>query len=577
MRAILLLIALTAQAAEYYASPTGSASAAGTVAAPVTLTCILEGGCISVTPVAGDTIWTRGGTYNKAFAVTRSGSEGNPITLRAFPGERPAIDCQGTSIAESMDRAALAFSTADHMSFAGFELLSSETDRTGPNQWTSDVCYGLNIYSGSTGITFRNGWIHSTAGGVSTFGTTQNVDIYGAHLWHIGFTSDASGAVGQNLYWQNDTGTKQFRHSTGHNSHNGGGQIYGSCESVVKNILVDKFASWNNGSQQTVALGGNYENNILVGKTACGTAEGVTLRSIMAYYTPGASRGSNRICYGSGCTSLTIEDSEFIGRGASTDVISETGGAACGLSAATLNNNKFYGGLVPSCFTAALGGDNTHAASIPTSGLSVRYWPNEYAPGRGLVIVHNWAQAATVEINPSTILTAGDRYEVYDAHDLLGSPISTGTYSGAFSVTTTSTAMATYYGTPVRTPIHSDSRFQVYEIRRALDAPTVTPAATSATITYRSDTSTVSHQWLFSNSQRTALVAKSTNSESAAARTWEPSGLTAATTYYYSVAAGDTSYQGSFTTSAEGGGGGGGSSAPGVSGKGKLSGKGRVR
>lgn len=57
-----------ASAAEYYVAPTGSDSAAGTMAAPWAT---LQKGVN--TAVAGDTVWIRGGTYRVTTPATRRG------------------------------------------------------------------------------------------------------------------------------------------------------------------------------------------------------------------------------------------------------------------------------------------------------------------------------------------------------------------------------------------------------------------------------------------------------------------------------------------------------------------------
>ncbi|MFZ4726960.1 MAG: right-handed parallel beta-helix repeat-containing protein, partial [Paludibacter sp.] len=41
---------------------------------------------------AGETAYVRGGTYNERFTFTNSGTEGNYITITAYPGETPIID-----------------------------------------------------------------------------------------------------------------------------------------------------------------------------------------------------------------------------------------------------------------------------------------------------------------------------------------------------------------------------------------------------------------------------------------------------------------------------------------------------
>ena len=83
-----------ARAAEYYVAPTGSDSAAGTMAAPFAT---VERGQQAAS--AGDTVWIRGGVYmfsgtsdTIAVGFSKAGGTNNPIKYFAYPGETPIFD-----------------------------------------------------------------------------------------------------------------------------------------------------------------------------------------------------------------------------------------------------------------------------------------------------------------------------------------------------------------------------------------------------------------------------------------------------------------------------------------------------
>lgn len=80
--------------AEYYVSPSGSDSASGTISSPFRTI----GKAVSVSS-AGDTIYLRGGqhSYSSKISISKSGTEGAPITLRSYPGEAVILDFAGTS------------------------------------------------------------------------------------------------------------------------------------------------------------------------------------------------------------------------------------------------------------------------------------------------------------------------------------------------------------------------------------------------------------------------------------------------------------------------------------------------
>jgi parallel beta-helix repeat protein len=70
----------------FYVSPTGSDSASGTLSAPWQT---IQKAYNSLLP--GQTAFARAGTYPEWAALTRSGTATAPITLRAYPGERPVL------------------------------------------------------------------------------------------------------------------------------------------------------------------------------------------------------------------------------------------------------------------------------------------------------------------------------------------------------------------------------------------------------------------------------------------------------------------------------------------------------
>ena len=56
--------------------------------------------------------------------------------------------------------------------------------------------------------------------------------------------------------------------------------------------------------------------------------------------------------------------------------------------------------------------------------------PNRYEPGRANIIVYNWDNSASVNVDLSTVLTAGQSYTIVNAQNFFGSPVTSGTYNG---------------------------------------------------------------------------------------------------------------------------------------------------
>lgn len=86
---------------------------------------------------AGDTIYVRGGTYNEALLITKSGTVQKPIRLHAFPGELPIIDgrynlptgtnagCSNVAPKHCFVYQPLVSIRGSHWEFSGFQIIRS--------------------------------------------------------------------------------------------------------------------------------------------------------------------------------------------------------------------------------------------------------------------------------------------------------------------------------------------------------------------------------------------------------------------------------------------------------------------
>jgi hypothetical protein len=73
--------------------------------------------------------------------------------------------------------------------------------------------------------------------------------------------------------------------------------------------------------------------------------------------------------------------------------------------------------------------DSTWSKDYPRD-VKVFVRPNPFEPGRGHVIVYNWAVNKTVTADISGILPAGTRYEIRDAQNYYARPVAAGLYDG---------------------------------------------------------------------------------------------------------------------------------------------------
>ena len=140
--------------ADLFVSPDGNDGSAGTLDAPLAS---IDHAMGLAEP--GDTILVRGGLYAGPVKIWNGGGEGAPVTIKAYPGERPIIDGLGT--AADTDLVSI---FASHVHLEGFEI--RRATRAGISVWSAtDVTIIDNIVHDVVrcGI-----WIGSDRLGIST-------------------------------------------------------------------------------------------------------------------------------------------------------------------------------------------------------------------------------------------------------------------------------------------------------------------------------------------------------------------------------------------------------------------------
>jgi hypothetical protein len=143
-------------AKEIYVSPAGNDAGEGTLAAPLTLQ-----KAVSVAE-AGDVIYLRGGAYHCAeqITITRSGREGAPITLAAYPkdAQRPVLDCAHDG--EQRVRAGILLQ-GDYWHLKGWDITHSRSNglRIHGSHNVVEACYFYE--NGDTGLQISGGGAHN--------------------------------------------------------------------------------------------------------------------------------------------------------------------------------------------------------------------------------------------------------------------------------------------------------------------------------------------------------------------------------------------------------------------------------
>ncbi len=455
--ATLSMLTLPAFSAEYFVSPTGLAAGNGSRPSPWNLSTALAHPA-AVRP--GDTIWVLGGIYKGQFVNSLRGVAGSPITVRAFPGERPILESDAVAATSCVLEVNGAFTW-----FWGLELRSTRVERRG------ERAGGLNIYG--PGMKFINNIIHDT-GGIGVWNGSDNTELYGNLIFDNGYEGPDRGH-GHSIYSQNLNGTKRLVDNVYFDSFSHGIHIYGSANAWIDNYHIEGNIGFNNGIVSATGI----TTNILLGGGKL--ANNSVILNNATFFTPGAS-GNGRAAilgYGVGCNNTTVRGNTF--SGSPTAMI-----LSC--TNVTMDGNTFLGAV--SGFSQWTYPSNTYLTSQSNGGTKVYVRPNQYEPGRAHVAVYNWAGLGSVGLNLTGILNFGDSFEVIDTQDYFGAPVYSGVYAGpAVNVTTLNTSVYRSFGNIPVPPVHTPSIFNAFLVRRtsgttapANRAPVVS-AGSSQTIT----------------------------------------------------------------------------------------------
>ena len=356
----------------------------------------------------GDTIWLRGGTYRGSFTSRLVGSGADPIIVRQYPGERATLDgahAGGTSV--------LAVGGA-HTWYWGFEIMNSDPNRVSSQitSFPTDIARGTGYSNTSNdGIKLINLVIHDTAAGVNSFSLSTNAEVYGTLIYNNGWIAPNQGN-GPGIYTQNTApSSKRYIDNVIFGNFGLGIEAYGSPVAAVDNLHFEGNAIFKSG-------GANPRQDFLVGGEA--GANGATIINNFIYENRnGASSAFNL---------------GFLGSSGTTNAVVQNNYFACKSYFVSPQNLNMSGNTFTDTITSlnqASYPSNTYLnENRPSSGAVVSVRPNQYERGRANVVIYNWGQAPTVNVDLSNVLSPGATYEIRNAQNFYGQPILTGTYSG---------------------------------------------------------------------------------------------------------------------------------------------------
>ena len=174
--------------AGYFASTTGSATGAGTIGDPWTLAVAFAGGYPANRVQPGDTVWIRGGTYTGQYLCQLSGTAGNPITFRGYPGERVTIDGNyDPDVPGNTNATIRIMGVGGYVCIQDLEVMNSQTNRWSNTAQTDARGDSIMVWPGNCKII--NCVLHDDGEGLFNVKTAQGTEIYGNLIYHDGYYS----------------------------------------------------------------------------------------------------------------------------------------------------------------------------------------------------------------------------------------------------------------------------------------------------------------------------------------------------------------------------------------------------
>ena len=405
--AVLLCLAASAKATDFYVSPSASANGTGTFSNPWRLQDALDQPS-AVHP--GDTIWLRGGTYSGIFVSYLEGTSASPIIVRQYSGEQATLDGGSSTTANLSVRGSYTW-------FWGFEIKNSDPQRqssqSGSNPTDIHRGDGVQIWQtqNESGLKFINLIIHDTRQGFSFWQEAVDGEISGCLVYYNGWTAPDRGH-GHGIYTQNETGTKTIEGNVIFSGFALGIQAYGSETSHLDNFLIQGNTLFNGGDLEPT--GGS--RNLLIGGSSIAHDPKILNNAFYRLYGGGGVETDFKLGYNAACQDPTI-----VGNYVATSV-------DINCTDMTIAGNTFYGtpinGITKNQFP-----DSLYLSSRP-GAPDVIVQPNTYEPGRAHVTIYNWTHQDTVAADLSGVLAVGTDYEIRNAQNFFGPAVASGKYAG---------------------------------------------------------------------------------------------------------------------------------------------------
>ena len=388
-----------------FVSLNGKSNATGTQADPLDLATALS----SSSPAQpGQTIWIEEGVYNGSFESEVSGSSGLPISIKPLPGQRVLINSHNSGINDAGIRV-----NGQWTDFYNIEATSSDTNRGNTTQRYPNVeaKSGIAVFGAHTNI-FNCLTYDNVGGGIDFWKTATDSTLHGNIIYNNGFAHSGRGAS-HGVYTQNTTGYKNITNNIVFFGFQTGLHPYSTGAAPLNNFTIENNVWFLAGASDPRD---NQQKTNLIVYTKAGI-QNMIIKNNKGYTQ--VNRGTS------------IASSEIFGDVSITDNYLAERIEVGGLwDPITFERNTVYGNIDDPNTYLIPSGTNTLATSQPSTGNKVFVDANDIDPRRGRVVIYNYANANSVNVNLGSILKNGEAYRIHSVMGLFQAPLVTGVYNG---------------------------------------------------------------------------------------------------------------------------------------------------
>jgi len=482
---ILLASCVSVQAKNHHVSVQASKTGAGTIDNPACLQDILfSPSTYSVSP--GDTIYVHEGVYIGTFESKLVGTKENYITVMPYNNERVIIKREGIE-----DNNYILLIKGSYTTFRDFVVTSDIYNRTTKYELSprTDVVTEIGINLNGKYNKLINCVIYNITGnGLNAASGAVENEIYGNTIFYQGYneTSREGERIfghGHGMYLSNDIGRKLIQENIIFKGYGHGIQFYtegtgtskltgsdflsnisfnaGSLNDAGPNTYYGIGEYWNrnyimggNESTSDLVFSGNYSYMPAGLKDGTGVQIGYNVVNANGVVEDNYLAGGSKVFYVRNYENIKGSSNTIIGRDGEQILAfeyPEDGGPF----QYSWDNNEYFMDKPAFQFGVhsyeAWQGKHQVDANSKIHSLSERpnhimVFPNKYEEKRANIVVYNWKNEATVQVDLSDVLSNGDPYYIYDVEDLR-QPIQEGIYSGSLHISTDQSSVFPLAGT----------------------------------------------------------------------------------------------------------------------------------